>query len=424
MPDRDRSGPGSGRLAGLNGRRALFWGAAFGPAAALLLPEIGGAYWALLVLAGALRAPAVWRRHGAALRANPAWWTALALLAAYLLVAWSTALWLDASDFALSRLRRTLLWLGAPLIFLLLLDLGPPRRAVYRALALNAVVFGLWAVAWWAWTDGERVRGVTHAVHFGHAALFLAVAPLALWFERPGRPAARWAGLALAGGLPAVLLSGSRGAWLAAAVVAVFLLALAVRRWGLSRRRIAAAAVLLLVALMGLAQLPVVERRLAETAAELEAVETGAWTTSLGWRLWMWREAWALIRERPFTGAGFSSYYERVRAHVRAGLLPEEMLDFASEPHNDLLYHWVTRGLPGVLVYLLLLAWPAAQALRLLRGPPAAAGAGWALVCLVAVVALAGLTITVFDQRAVLRYLSWTAAGLGYALWTLRARTP
>jgi O-antigen ligase len=107
-----------------------------------------------------------------------------------------------------------------------------------------------------------------------------------------------------------------------------------------------------------------------------------------------------------------------MQAAVESGLLPQDMLDFATEPHNEYLYQWLTRGALGLSVFLLCLVgagWYLSS--WLLRGDSSRTAVAQVGLSLVAIIAIGGLTITVIDQRDVIRFLGWVLALLLYCVW-------
>jgi O-antigen ligase len=76
-------------------------------------------------------------------------------------------------------------------------------------------------------------------------------------------------------------------------------------------------------------------------------------TSSIGHRLYNYKIVLTLIRERPLQGWGTGSYD---RESCRLIVDPAQCAVFGWHPHDQYLFFWVENGLPGLLVYLWLIA--------------------------------------------------------------------
>jgi O-antigen ligase len=393
---------------------------AVGPMAFLVTEEIDGIIWGVTVVAGLAVACTQHHRWWPDLKQNgrPVLWC-LGLLALYMSLPALSGLLIDDSDFAVSRIARQLLFLGIPFVLLLLWWLRLRLQTALALLAFNAAVCGIYAF-WYGQLDSGRVEGAVHAVHFGNLSLFLAFASLALL---PVTRHLGWRLLAVAGfvlGISASILAGARGGWLAVPILLAVSLIMLTRAFKLRRSVIFGLLGLAILVLAGLAQTDIVRDRINAVKNNLiELSQTTDWRkNSIGVRLLMWQQAWLDIREAPLQGTGFSGYHNRIQAAVESGALPEKMLEFATEPHNEYLYQWLTRGVPGLAVFLLYLAGAGWHLCRLLlRGDNSQMAIAQAGLALWAILLIGGLTITVIDQRAVIRFLVWALALLMYCLW-------
>jgi O-antigen ligase len=390
-----------------------------GPASFLILEDAGGIVWATSLLGGL-----------AVACMSRGWWPeligngrpvmfCLGILLLYLAIPLFSYLLVDDSDFAKSRISRQFLLVGTPFVLLLLWWLRLGLRAVLALIALNAVLFGAYAYCH-VWLDPGRVAGSVHAVHFGNLSLFLGFASLALLSS--GHYG--WRILAVAGmilGSAASMLAGARGGWLAVPILSVVTLIMVSRVFKLKPPVIYGMVGLTVLVLAGLSHTGVVRQRIdkvQQNLAQLELTESNWLNNSVGVRILMWEQAWLEIRRAPLLGTGFSGYRDRMQAAVESGLLPQDMLDFATEPHNEYLYQWLTRGALGLSVFLLCLVgagWYLSS--WLLRGDSSRTAVAQVGLSLVAIIAIGGLTITVIDQRDVIRFLGWVLALLLYCVW-------
>lgn len=396
----------------------------FGPVSFLILDHTGGVIWALTVLAGFAVACTTFNKWWPEIREQPLLLLCFGILALYLVLPVLSYFLVDSSDFAASRVKRQLLFLGTPFVFLLLWRLRPPLQTVLALIAINASAFGAYSL-WFLAAHPGRVDGVTHAVHFGNVSLFLGSASLALLLitRHSGWRILGVAGMILGGS--ALVLSGSRGAWIAVPVLCVIALIAAIRTLGLRRHMIFGLVSLIILILAGLWHTEAVQTRVVSAQKDLEQLSRNHWQHSIGFRIIMWEQAWLEIREAPLRGTGFSGYRNRVYSAVRSGALPKEMLRFATEPHNEYLYQWVTRGAVGIMLFLLCLVGAGWYFFRLLlRGNHSQVAVAHVGLSLVITIAVGGLTITFIDQRAVIRLLVWIVAVLIYSVWLLEKDRP
>jgi O-antigen ligase len=257
-----------------------------------------------------------------------------------------------------------------------------------------------------------------------YLAVCLALGFALLWQVRP--PARLVIGLTLGLILAALLLTLSRGAYLAAGVAAaVFLIALVpgarpTRGWLLALPVLAMGVVLVGALPPVRDEVGVVVTRAGSTAALDE--------NSIAMRLDMWNVAAAITIDHPLLGTGpdtfsllFDQYRDRILASRRdfwMGFTPES-------PHNAYLAIAAGCGLPALAAYLVLLAAVFTQLVRALRRTRSRA----TRAILAAVLAAAsGHLVADFFMTADLTgtWLVWLllGAGVGYAESLLRAPTP
>ncbi|MEA3502572.1 MAG: O-antigen ligase family protein [Actinomycetota bacterium] len=148
-------------------------------------------------------------------------------------------------------------------------------------------------------------------------------------------------GTASAVGAVLLVLSGSRGAWIGLAIGAIFAgVSIGYRRSGLTRVRIAAVAALVVV-LLGI------------------TVLTGRWETALAGfegRVATWQVAGSVVAEHPVVGVGpegfATAFAEAVDDDYVIRYTRDDVVDRA---HNGILEVATTSGIPGLLVYLVLI---------------------------------------------------------------------
>jgi O-antigen ligase len=341
------------------------------------------------------------------------WWSpAVALPAALALAALLSLAW--ASD-AYLALLETSRWLLISLAALLALNLAAQPRGpglLLRGLALAALAVAatgaaqhFFALAWFT----QAVPPAATFINKNFAAeAVVAALPALLWCWRQAHTPGRRGFLAAAMGLCLfyLLLTTTRAAWLALALQAAALVMLRWRAWraqpagGLltdARRLWPALAVPLLLALLpahpesatGGTVLDLTARRLVQTAQD--AASGGG---SLATRLELWGVGAALVAEHPLLGVGAGNYEYWVQARMDQPGLLHHRDNYA---HGEVLQWAAELGLPFTAVWVLLvLAWFAHAAWRLLRLPEAQVGiavAAWLGLLGLGVVALLGFPL-------------------------------
>ena len=324
--------------------------------------------WAVVSTTVALAAAAVSTRAPAGAHRRPtlAWAALLGLLAV------ATVAALDPVVAVVGHPRRHLGligWLVGGLAFLVGLRLTRDEQRVYlsRAVVLAGVVTGAGAVAdWLGWdppglrfADG-RVGGLLgQPVYLGALGVLLAPAALGIAADPAfGRGWRRAAVVGAVGCTVAVVVSGTRGAWLGAVVAAAVGWPV-LWRW-ISTHRVLAASILLLVAGLAIG---------VSTGSRIATLFDPSAEGGRG-RLDEWVLGLSVIADDPVTGAGPEGYRVAVLGHIDDGYARrhgrDEVVDRA---HNGVLDVAVSAGIPAAAVYLLLLSTVVGRCRQVIRAP-------------------------------------------------------
>jgi len=363
----------------------------------------GGTLWVLACLGGLFW---LWRARR---RGLPAW-SALGrgervLLLGLLLIPLAALLSLVNADdwtYVGVKLEKPLQVLLFPLAYLWVrhegVDLG--RAFLWGVVAATPIMLavGVWQMAHGAaWAHGAYYR-----ILYGDLALyFLAILVVAdLVWVRGRRRWLLWAAMGCA--FVAVLLSGTRGAWLAGAVLLPW--ALWCYRRVLSRRQwqwLGAGALLTLAAVLAVPS--PIQERLVQGFQELQHLEErpgSSWAT----RYHLWRTSVAVWREHPWLGTGVGDLHEELARAAEAGRYPAAThYDHAHSVYFDALATMGLVGLAALLLgFFLVPAWYFARHLRRARDPY---GRFLALAGLLGVAAFAlfGLTEAWFSRMHLTR---------------------
>jgi O-antigen ligase len=337
-----------------------------------------------------------------------AWRSPYLIPALLLLVAGAISVWSAPGRVAALGLYRAYLVEPIAFAFVVANVVRTPTRAllVVSGLFLGAVSVGLANSA----VVLEAIRHHTYqvtetppvVVYLTANAVALYVVPVAAVAGSLALHARGWAraigAVAFAASLVIVLLSFSRGGYLAFAVVVVGL--------ALSHRR---RLLLLAAAALGggaLALLPPIRQRV---LIELH----NAYGSTVDSRIELWTAAVKVIRDRPLFGAGLSGFPERSAPYIKHFRTAASFID----PHNIVLNFWVETGLLGLLA----IAWIIIAAIVIgIRGwmrlpdawRPYQLGVALAMV---AVIVHGLVDVPYFKNDLSLEF--WALLGVGWAGW-------
>ncbi|WP_372392851.1 O-antigen ligase family protein [Xanthomonas sp. NCPPB 3582] len=269
----------------------------------------------------------------------------------------------------------------------------------------------------------DRAEGWTNAIVFADIALMLLVV---VAFCRPVG-AVRWLVGATIAAIVVIVLSGSRGVWLA------LLATLGVLVWGApwhsARLRLLTFVGGAVLALGVIASVPALtdQMRLGELQSDLKRYEVGDSDSSAGARIERLQVAWDTLQAHPLTGVGVGRFDDAMHElPVCAGdtwLLRCHL----GHAHNDLAEWGATQGVPGLFLLIAVYGVPLWIFVRLHRRSgqaqfrgPAAAG-----VMFVISYVLCGLTQSMFaHQVAASFYTAIVGVLVGLAARQAQQATP
>ena len=332
----------------------------------LLFPvafALGNVFIALAFLlslgAGAYRA----RWQG--IRQIPVVWWALGLYAVVLLgLSYSPAPWEDARV-PLSKYAKLLV---LPALLSLLMEPAWRRRCMGAfMLGMGFILASVYANVFWQlpWSTTQNLGwGKDHTVIGDYITqnvmmAFFVIASLSLAQRaRDWRLRGLWWCLALAAGVAVTQLSEGRTGYLLLIVAVATYVAFALKgrlRWGVL-------AGLFLAIALALATSTTVRERVELGVHEAMGSNSMATLTSIGGRVNFWRKTLEFISEKPVQGWGTGNYHSTWCSRVTE----LGWCWFGGwHPHNQYLFFWMENGLPGLLLYLLLVtstAWAARHA--------------------------------------------------------------
>ncbi|MFW1677946.1 O-antigen ligase family protein [Pontibacter sp. JAM-7] len=288
---------------------------------------------------------------------------------------WSSQKWWIISLFAFGLFHLLHLWahavplgddydkpakaVAAVFIFLYLLRYGFSHQVVGIAIAIAALAAGGYAIYEKFILELPRAGTMTNPIRYGYLVITVSL----ICFFYIGIYKNRWFRLLflMAGCVGAVgaYATGTRGIALILLAVILFLIWQVLRRGYISRLKLVMLiTVFISVLVLIAANANIFDRAVKRTQMEVQRTLDGNLNTGVGHRLQMWHTALYLGVSEPLTGAGTD--YVQIRQKASAfieqhGYDPGVLVRYGHF-HNQYLDAFAKQGIPGVIVWCLLLA--------------------------------------------------------------------
>ena len=289
-------------------------------------------------------------------------------------------------------------------------------------LGLGAGGFGALGIAAFQtkYEGAVRAHGFIGPEPFGNVSVLLAGLALlgAIWFRSQKRHAVL--SLFMVAGatasLCAVVLSGTRAAWIAFLPVA-FLAVMLAWKYGERRQRYSVAAFIMVgFIIFGGIFAESLKQRAHATYSDLTSYFQGAGEPqSIGIRFELWKGSFYLFAQRPFIGWGSIEYKNQMGAMADAGLIIGSS-DGPNHAHNDFIDALAKKGLVGGVLILLLYVVPFFIFLKRFMQSPVPedriiAAAGLAVVMSSCLYSMAHTALE--NNAGVMTYAFWLAIFMG-----------
>jgi|SRR5690625_251526 len=158
----------------------------------------------------------------------------------------------------------------------------------------------------------------------------------------------------------AVLLSMTRGVWLAQAVA---MIAVTIVYFGRHSWKLLTLCFVSIVMIYSFSDF--FDRRIEQTVAEVERLKSDDFSGSIGLRLQMWQAAGLLFKEKPLVGQG-EGYRDRLSYLYKNDQINESLYRFRVHHfHNQFLDILVRQGLIGFILYLAMILYSISFVLRI-----------------------------------------------------------
>lgn len=248
------------------------------------------------------------------------------------------------------------------LLYVAIFSLVMPRKKILLVMGCIAILvggLGLGGLSLWQYKNGiTRVEGFTNAILFSQAALTLVILNWCLFVKLKRYLCFKvFSLIALGGGMLALYLSQSRGAWLALGVVIIYSMLYKVifKPWKYSFITL-----LFVVCIGGIYHSnTLVQNRIADAVHDIHNMEGGLYNSSWGLRAIAWKSAWLGFLDSPLIGVGSDGFEIVKKQQVLQGLVSPLILDSTlAHAHNQYMQNLIIRGLIGLLALVIFIFYP------------------------------------------------------------------
>lgn len=243
--------------------------------------------------------------------------------------------------------------------------------------SFGSIVAGSVAIAEVTWANGwpvGRAGGDTSAIYFGEISLCLAFVTLIgirTYFSTNMLTIILWL-ISVSLGILAMILAGSRGAWIAIPVLII------IASWYLTKDIAFYKKLIVLVCLLSLPiimfQFPYAQTRYHNAEKQIteyiesENILDPAHNLSVGLRLDAWKVMLLTIKENPFFGIGIGGFKEEINKYADKGMVhPDPVGGGLHHSHNQYIEIAVYSGVIGLLLNLGILISPLIIFLKFVR---------------------------------------------------------
>lgn len=219
--------------------------------------------------------------------------------------------------------------------------------------------------------DESRATGSYNSILFGDYAAIVSTYLIAALLFKKISPALRVSAfISLGCAFAAMVLSETRGAWVAIVITGLFLFVYFVSQTRSHRQffiRIFGVLAVIIACGVLLYSSDRVQIRVSQAVSEFDGYRFGSDPhTSLGYRFQMWEATWKIWTKNPWIGTGLGDYSNDLAVMIRTG--ETKMREHFGEAHNLLFEFLATTGLLGAMsCAIALFVFPSLALWRLLK---------------------------------------------------------
>jgi len=257
------------------------------------------------------------------------------------------------SFYAFKRLSTNIHFLFAPFLAVFLFQQLKISILDY-AIKIGAILAGIIAIIQFFYL-GIRADGAINAILFGDLALLLAFFSI-LNFHTSSKKHKYISGVSFFLGLAAVILSLSRGAWIAIPIFCVLLLSIWYKQQFLLKKQLHQLCVASVIILIVISMTPQVQSRLKQLETDINLYSQNK-NTSVGIRMNLWTAAVNVYPNHPILGYGLHDIKLAASDYFH-GSEEKERFSSLRHFHNEYLNTLVAKGFLGFVSLIALLFIP------------------------------------------------------------------
>jgi O-antigen ligase len=243
-------------------------------------------------------------------------------------------------------------------VFIYIRKVGMDIDSIWVASAIGSILTGVYAYYQHAILGVNMVEGFTSHIYFGQVAIILTLFSFVgllmnkkLWIKGVLL-------MAVVMGFYAVIVSGSRGGWVAIPAIAILFSSIKTSKPSFWKKTISLS---VLAAILYIAyqspNLPVKSRVDAAISNVTAYYQEDKVDTSSGFRLEMWKAAWLMTKDSNFLGVGEAQYHGHVIRLIKDDKV-DKRLDYFSAPHSQYFNSLSEQGVIGLLSLFLMMLIP------------------------------------------------------------------
>jgi O-antigen ligase len=243
-------------------------------------------------------------------------------------------------------------------VFIYIRKVGMDIDSIWVASAIGSILAGIYAYYQHTILGANMAEGFTSHIYFGQVALILTLFSLVgvmmnkkLWIKGVLL-------MAVVMGFYAVIVSGSRGGWVAIPAIAILFSSIKTSKPSFWKKTISLS---VLAAILYIAyqspNLPVKSRVDAAISNVTAYYQEDKVDNSSGFRLEMWKAAWLMTKDSNFLGVGEAQYHGHVIRLIKDDKV-DKRLDYFSAPHSQYFNSLSEQGMIGLLSLFLMMLIP------------------------------------------------------------------
>jgi O-antigen ligase len=252
-------------------------------------------------------------------------------------------------------------WIMRNIIYVIAFSFFLPRERIIINIGVLSVVMGgisIGMLGLWQYYHGwDRVDGYTNAILFAQAALIMFILNMTVVFSSRRVSVSVLASIAVLGSLYALYHSQSRGVWIAAVFIIIFVSFLKLRHKPIKLFILIFSFIITMILLYQYS--PVLQQRILDAMSDLDKIQENSYDTSWGLRLMAWKSAWFGFLEHPIFGIGYHGLDDLRLEQLKLGIVDQFYINQGLyHAHNQFMQNILIRGMFGGAAAILVLIYP------------------------------------------------------------------